>query len=198
MTQDQLARVLMPVGSLTKDEVRAAAREAGLPVADRPESQDVCFVPDGDIAGFIATRLPSALEPGPIEDLDGRVLGEHRGIARFTVGQRSGLGLARPRPTYVVRIDARRNALVVGDDDDLYSATLIADGLSWVAGESPTGEFRTRAKVRYAADPAPAAVAVDGDEARVSFDEPQRALAPGQAVVFYDGDRVLGGGTITS
>lgn len=198
MTQDQLARVLMPIGSLTKDEVRTVAREAGLPVADRPESQDICFVPDGDIAGLIAKRLPSALEPGPIEDIDGRVLGEHRGIARYTVGQRSGLGLARPRPTYVVRIDPRRNALVVGDDEDLYAGTLTADGLSWVAGEPPPGEFRTRAKVRYASDPAPAAVAIEGDEARVSFDEPQRALAPGQAVVFYDADRVLGGGTIRS
>ncbi len=196
MTPDQLARVLMPIGRLTKDEVRALAREAGLPVADRPESQDVCFVPGGDIGELIAERLPSALEPGPIEDLDGRVLGEHRGIARYTIGQRSGLGLARPRPAYVVRIDRPRNVVVVSDDEDLFADSLTADELSWIAGEPPAAEFRTSAKVRYAARPAPAAVEVVGDEARVSFDEPERALAPGQAVVFYDGDRVLGGGTI--
>jgi tRNA-specific 2-thiouridylase len=124
------------------------------------------------------------------------VLGEHRGIARYTIGQRSGLGLARPRPAYVVRIDRPRNVVVVGDDEDLFADSLTADELSWIAGEPPAAEFRTSAKVRYAARPAPAAVEVVGDEARVSFDEPERALAPGQAVVFYDGDRVLGGGTI--
>ncbi len=198
MNQEQLARVLMPVGGLGKEEVRARARRAGLHVAERPESQDTCFVPRGDIASFVAARLPEAVAPGPIEDLDGKVLGSHRGLALYTVGQRSGLGLARPRPTYVVRIDPGRNVLVVGEDEDLYASRLVADELSWIAGPPPAREFTAEAKIRYAAQSAPCVVRVEGNEARVTFAEPQRAIAPGQAVVLYDGRTVLGGGTIAS
>jgi tRNA-specific 2-thiouridylase len=196
LTQKQLPRVLMPVGGLTKEEVRDVARDAGLSVSDRPESQDVCFVPGGDVEAFFRMMRPEAMRPGPIEDVDGSVLGEHRGIALYTIGQRSGLGLARPRPTYVLRIDAARNAVIVGEEEDLYSRELTASRLSWIAGAPPAPEFRTTAKIRYAASPMPCAAAVEGDRLTLSFDEPQRAIAPGQSAVLYDGDVVLGGGTI--
>ncbi len=196
LTQEQLASVVMPVGTLTKGEVRDRARSAGLHIAERPESQDVCFAPRGGIAGFLSERLPGAVRPGPIVDLEGSVLGRHRGVPLYTVGQRSGLGLARPRPTYVVRIDAETNTIVVGDDADLLATSLSACDLTWIAGRPPGADFRAAAQIRSAAPPAPAAVSLSDGEARVTFDAPQRAVAPGQAVVFYDGDRVLGGGTI--
>jgi tRNA-specific 2-thiouridylase len=196
LTQKQLQHVLMPVGGMTKTEVRDAARAAGLSVSERPESQDVCFVPGGDIEGFFRLMKPEAMLPGPIEDAGGTVLGEHRGIALYTVGQRSGLGLSRPRPTYVLRIDAARNAVIVGDDDDLYSRQLTASNLNWIAGSPPAAEFRAGAKIRYAAAPALCSAAVEGGRLTLHFDEPQRAIAPGQSAVLYDGDIVLGGGTI--
>jgi tRNA-specific 2-thiouridylase len=198
LTQLELAHVIMPVGEITKGEVREAAGRAGLHVADRPESQDACFVPRGDLESFLRERSPGALEPGPIVDLEGSVLGEHGGIALYTVGQRSGLGLSRPEPTYVVRIVARENTIVVGGEADLYSSRLAASGLTWVAGSPPGESFRAEAKIRYAAPPAACRVDLAGGEASVTFDEPLRAIAPGQAVVFYDGDTVLGGGTIES
>jgi tRNA-specific 2-thiouridylase len=194
--QSQLSRALTPVGELTKGEVRSIAEEAGLHVADRPESQDVCFIPGGDIEAFLRARRADALVPGPIVDLGGAVLGEHRGVALYTVGQRSGLGLARPRPTYVVRIIAEENTVVAGDERDLYSSRLTARDLTWIADRAPGGSFRAEAKIRYASPPAACTVSLAGDEATVIFDEPERAIAPGQAVVFYDGDVVLGGGTI--
>jgi len=196
LTQRQLDRVLMPVGAMTKDEVREVARSAGLSVAERAESQDVCFVRDGDVAAFFRLMMPEAMRPGPIEDVDGNVIGEHAGIAMYTVGQRSGLGLSRPRPTYVVRKDAARNAIVVGDDDKLFSSELTASGLNWISGSPPAPSFRTTAKVRYAAEPEPCEVDVSGDSLRLVFDEPQRAIAPGQSVVLYDRDVVQGGGVI--
>ena len=196
LTQKQLSRVLMPIGGMTKTEVRDAARAAGLSVAERAESQDVCFVPDGDVAAFFRLMMPEAMLPGPIEDLEGNVLGEHGGIALYTVGQRSGLGLSRPRPTYVVRIDAARNAVIVGDDEELYSSELTASGVNWVAGAPPGREFRTEGKIRYAADPRPCTAVLEDGRLRLAFDEPQRAVAPGQSAVLYEGDTVLGGGII--
>jgi tRNA-specific 2-thiouridylase len=194
--QKQLSRVLMPIGGMTKTEVRDAARAAGLSIAERPESQDVCFVPDGDVAAFFRLMMPEAMRPGPIEDLEGNVLGEHGGIALYTVGQRSGLGLSRPRPTYVLRIDAARNAVVVGDDEELYSSELTASDLNWIAGAPPDTEFRADAKIRYAASPCPCTAVLEGERLRLRFEEPKRAIAPGQSVVLYDGDVVLGGGVI--
>jgi tRNA-specific 2-thiouridylase len=196
MTQRVLSRVLMPVGVLGKEAVRSVAGRAGLSVADRPESQDTCFVPRGDIEAFLRERAPEALVPGPIVDLGGRVLGEHRGIPLYTVGQRSGLGLSRPSPTYVVRVVPEGNSIVVGDEENLYASSLTARDLHWIAGHPPGESFRAEAKIRYAAPPAGCSVAVAGSESVVTFDDPQRAIAPGQAVVFYDGDTVLGGGTI--
>jgi tRNA-specific 2-thiouridylase len=194
--QSQLSRVVTPVGELTKREVRSIARESALHVADRPESQDVCFVPGGGVEPFLRARRPEALVPGPIVDADGAVVGEHRGVGLYTVGQRSGLGLSRSRPTYVLRILAEENTIVVGDEQDLYARHLTARGLSWIAGRTPVGTFRAEAKIRYASQPAGCTVRLEGDEAAVTFDEPERAVAPGQAVVFYEGDAVLGGGTI--
>ncbi|MFH1689235.1 MAG: tRNA 2-thiouridine(34) synthase MnmA [Candidatus Eisenbacteria bacterium] len=196
LTQKQLPRVLMPVGAMTKAKVRDVARAAGLSVSERAESQDICFVPDGDVAAFFRLLMPEATRPGPIEDRDGNVLGEHRGMALYTIGQRSGLGLSRPRPTYVVRIDAVRNAVVVGDDEELYSSELTASDLNWIAGAPPAREFRAEARIRYAAEPAPCTARVDGDALTVAFAGPQRAIAPGQSAVLYDGDVVLGGGVI--
>jgi tRNA-specific 2-thiouridylase len=196
LTQRQLPHVLMPVGALTKAEVREVARSAGLSVSERPESQDVCFVPDGDVASFFRLMMPEAMRPGPIEDRDGNVIGEHGGIVLYTIGQRSGLGLSRPRPTYVVSIDAARNAVVVGDDEELYARELAASGANWITGAPPSTEFRADAKVRYAARPSPCIATVEEERLRVVFDEPQRAIAPGQSVVLYEGDVVLGGGTI--
>jgi len=196
LTQKQLPHVLMPVGGMTKADVRATARVAGLSVSERVESQDVCFVPEGDIEVFFRLMRPEALRAGPIETLDGEVLGEHRGIALYTIGQRSGLGLSRPRPTYVVRIDAARNAVVVGDDEDLYSSELTASGLNWVVGGPPAREFRSEARIRYGASPRMCTAFLEGDGLRLVFDEPQRAIAPGQSAVLYNGDTVLGGGVI--
>ncbi|MCK4510346.1 tRNA 2-thiouridine(34) synthase MnmA [bacterium] len=196
LKQKQLSHVLMPIGGMTKTEVRDAARAAGLSIAERPESQDVCFVPDGDVAAFFRLMMPEAMRPGPIEDVDGNVLGEHGGIALYTVGQRSGLGLSRPRPTYVLRLDAARNAIVVGDDEELYSSELTASDLNWIAGAPPAAEFRTEAKIRYGASPCPCAAELEGERLRLRFEEPKRAITPGQSVVLYDGETVLGGGVI--
>ena len=196
LKQKQLSHVLMPIGGMTKTEVRDAARAAGLSIAERPESQDVCFVPDGDVAAFFRLMRPEAMRPGPIEDLEGNVLGEHGGLALYTVGQRSGLGLSRPRPTYVLRIDAARNAVVVGDDEELYSSELTASDLNWIAGAPPAARFRTEAKIRYAASPCSCTAVLEGERLRLRFEEPKRAIAPGQSVVLYDGDTVLGGGVI--
>lgn len=197
LTQEQLSRTLMPVGEITKDEARALAAAAGLALADRPESADACFVPSGDIASFIEQRAPEAARPGPIEDLGGNVIGEHRGIAFYTVGQRSGLGLSRPLPTYVVAIRPNSNTIVVGDEADLYADTLAASELHWISGSPLSGRFAASAKIRYAAPPATCTVELKGDSARVRLDAPVRAVTPGQAVVFYDGDRVLGGGVVS-
>jgi tRNA-specific 2-thiouridylase len=196
LKQKQLSHVLMPIGGMTKTEVRDAARAAGLSIAERPESQDVCFVPDGDVAAFFRLMRPEAMRPGPIEDLEGNVLGEHGGIALYTVGQRSGLGLSRPRPTYVLRIDAARNAVIVGDDEELYSSELTASDLNWIAGAPPAAKFRADAKIRYAASPCSCTAVLEGERLRLRFEEPKRAIAPGQSVVLYDGDAVLGGGVI--
>jgi tRNA-specific 2-thiouridylase len=196
LTQRVLSRVLMPVGGLRKTEVRELAREAGLSVAERRESQDVCFVPRGDVESFFRQTMPEMVRPGPIEDLEGRVLGEHRGIGLYTVGQRAGLGLSRPRPTYVVSIDADRHVVIVGDDADLFTTELRASDGSWIKGAPPSDAFRAKARIRYAADPQPCSVALSERGFRLSFDTPQRAIAPGQSVVLYRGDIVLGGGRI--
>ncbi|HLA25453.1 MAG TPA: tRNA 2-thiouridine(34) synthase MnmA, partial [bacterium] len=199
LTQVQLCRVRLPIGEYTKDAVRELAREFRLPVADKPDSQEICFVPRGTYTDVVARFRPEALRPGPIVDTRGRQVGTHQGIARYTVGQRRGLGLAVGAPLYVVAVDPARNAVVVGDETDLLCRELLATGMNWIAGR-PSGTARVTARVRHAARDVPATVRPDpgSDRAVVSFDEPQRAAAPGQAVTLYDGDRVLGGGVISA
>jgi tRNA-specific 2-thiouridylase len=196
MTQAQLARTIFPLGEYTKDEVRSVAQEMALPVAEKPESQEICFIPDDDYAGFVAAAVPGALQPGPIVDTSGKTLGRHKGIADYTVGQRKGLGIAAGRRLYVVAIDARRNTIVVGDDAQAHSSACSVEDLNWVALEAPTRPLVAGVKVRYSAEPAAATVRTQDGRAEVDFVEPERGVAPGQAAVFYDGDIVLGGGTI--
>ncbi len=199
LTQDQLRRLRLPVGEYAKAEVRALARAYDLPVADKPDSQEICFVPRGSYADVVARFRPEALQPGPIVDTSGRPVGTHQGIARYTVGQRRGLGLATGTPLYVVAVDPGRNTVVVGGEHDLLCRELVASGMNWIA-QAPAIPLRVTARVRHAARDVPATVhpsPVPGD-AVVRFDEPQRAAAPGQAVTLYDGERVLGGGLIAT
>jgi tRNA-specific 2-thiouridylase len=192
-----LTRIRFPLGDLTKAEVRRMARERGLAAAERAESQEICFVP-GDASGaFVASRAAAgALRPGPIVDGAGRRLGEHRGLAHYTVGQRRGLGLAAGRPLYVVALEAAANTLVVGADADLWRRDLALADANWLTDE-PAAAFRAAVRVRSRHEAAPALLSPAGAGAwRVLFDEPQRAITPGQAAVIYDDDTVLGGGWI--
>lgn len=197
LTQSELARTLFPVGGRTKNEIRRLAARHKLPVAQKPESQEICFIPDNDYPGFLKARLPEAFRPGPIVNREGRIIGTHGGIAHFTVGQRKGMGIAAPRPLYVVAVDAERNTIVAGENEELYKRRLEATELNWISMEK-LGEPRTlRARIRYKHAEAPAKVS-PRDEGRVlvEFERAQRAVTPGQAVVFYDGDVVAGGGLI--
>lgn len=199
LTQSQLAAARFPVGELTKKEVRAKARELGLPVADKPESQEICFVPGDDYRGFLRQRVPEAFRPGPIIDLRGRVVGEHEGLAAYTVGQRRGLGLASGRPLYVVELDPDRNVVVVGEDRDLETTRLIATRVNLIAFDRLERAVAVQAKIRHNHHPAPATISpLEGERIEVVFDFPQRAVTPGQSVVFYQGDLVVGGGIITT
>jgi tRNA-specific 2-thiouridylase len=192
-----LASVRFPLGGLTKDAVRSLARARNLAVAERGESQEICFVPGGDYAAFVARRgTAGGFTSGPIVDSSGRRLGEHRGLANYTVGQRRGLGFAAGRPLYVVVLDMAANTLVVGPDEELWRRELVAAGVNWLVDEPPA-EFRAAVRIRSRHEPAPATIAPEGGgDWRVLFDEPQRAITPGQAAVFYDNDIVLGGGWI--
>ena len=197
LTQAQLARTWMPVGDLTKAEVRAIARHLGLPVAEKAESQETCFAPLGDYPGFLAGRDPRAFRPGPVLDLEGRVLGEHKGIGNYTIGQRRGLGISAPHPLYVVAINARRNAVIVGEEKDLFCRQLQASRVHWIDGGRLEKPIRVKAKIRYRHPEAEAVVVpLSPGRVRVEFGRPQRAVTPGQSVVFYSRDVVLGGGLI--
>ncbi|HET9372833.1 MAG TPA: tRNA 2-thiouridine(34) synthase MnmA [Vicinamibacterales bacterium] len=198
LTQDQLAGAMFPVGHLTKPEVRAHAARLGLNVADKPDSHEICFVPDGDAARFVERRLPEGARAGEIKDSTGRTIGEHRGIHRFTVGQRKGLGLSTGSPLYVLRLEPATSTVIVGTRDELGSTHLDATGVNWIAGIAPDGVRRVTARIRHRHQDAPATVVATGDRtASLDFDEPQTAITPGQAVVFYDGDEVIGGGWIS-
>jgi tRNA-specific 2-thiouridylase len=195
---EQLAAARFPLGELTKAAVRAHARRLGLATAEKPESQEICFVPDGDYAAVVERLRPERLPgEGEIVDEQGRVLGRHGGIHRFTVGQRRGLGLASDRRLYVTRLDPARNRVVVGDADALGARGARLARASWVAGAPPRGPIRADVRVRYRHAGAPATVeALPDGGARVAFDAPVAAVAPGQSAVFYAGDAVLGGGPI--
>jgi tRNA-specific 2-thiouridylase len=197
LTQDQLARAVFPVGSLTKPEVREQARRLGLAVAEKPDSQEICFIPDGDYAAFIERKEPAVARAGAIVDQQGRELGTHGGVHRFTVGQRKGLGIASTIPLYVLRIDADAATVTVGARDALEQTRLTASGVNWIAIDAPESPVRVAAQIRHRHKPAAgSAVALPDGRAEMIFDEPQPAVTPGQAVVFYDGDTVVGGGWI--
>ena len=197
LTQDQLARAIFPVGDLSKSAVREQARRLGLAVADKPDSQEICFVPDGDYASFVAKQLPDVERGGAIVDEHGRQLGTHGGVHRFTVGQRKGLGIAAGTPMYVLKIDADAQAVTVGPRDALERASLMASSVNWIAIAPPTEWTAVSAQIRHRHAPAPGRVrALPDARAEFVFDTPQPAVTPGQAVVFYDGDEVVGGGWI--
>ncbi len=193
--QDQLQRLLLPLGALTKDEVRGHARRFGLDVAEKPDSVEICFVPGNDYRTFVAARVPAV--PGELHDADGTVLGDHRGVAAYTLGQRKGLGVATGEPRFVTAIDAARNIVTIGPEEDLFHDVAEVAEVSWTAGEAPEAGAAIEAKARYKAEPAAAQlVEAAGTRATVQFTRRQRALTPGQAIAFYDGEEVLGGGTI--
>lgn len=192
--QAELSRLLFPLGEYRKREVRDLARELGLPVAEKKDSFDICFVANDDYRSFLAGRIQQ--EPGEIRDTTGRVLGTHDGLGGYTVGQRRGLGVALGERRYVVGLDRSANVVTIGGEDELLSSGLRAQDLRWVSGEAPAGETAVEAQVRYRAPAVPAVVRVEDDWASVRFRERQRAITPGQAVVFYEGERVLGGGII--
>ena len=197
LTQEQLSRTLFPLGTLTKPEVRCLAEAHGLVSAHKRDSQDICFIPDGDYAGFIERYTGKSFEPGNFVDQEGHVLGQHKGIICYTIGQRKGLGLALHEPMYVCRIDPKTNTVVLGRDRDLWSKELTAKDFHWISGEVPTGTQRIKAKIRYRHQEQWANAEVTGpDSIHLVFDEPQRAITCGQSVVLYDGDVVVGGGTI--
>ncbi|HEX8706789.1 MAG TPA: tRNA 2-thiouridine(34) synthase MnmA [Pyrinomonadaceae bacterium] len=203
LTQAQLSRSMFPLGEMSKPEVRDVARGHGLAIAEKAESQEICFVPDGDYAGFIdryleaedeTARLPGE---GQIVNTRGEVLGLHQGIHRYTIGQRRGIGLTSERPLYVVSIDAARNRVIVGEQEELQAIEFTAAGVNWVAFDEPARPVRAEVRVRYRHAPAPATISpLEHNRARIVFDEPQRAITPGQATVFYRGDEVVGGGWI--
>ena len=197
LTQEQLAHTRLPLGAMHKSETRRIAEEQGFYNADKPDSQDICFVPNGDYAGFIARFTGHDCSAGDFVDEEGHVLGRHKGIVHYTVGQRKGLGIAADAPLYVKQIDAASNRVVLSGNESLFSRELTANDFNWIAYDVPPRELRASARVRYHQREQAATVTVLGDgRVHLVFDEPQRAITPGQAVVLYDGDSVLGGGTI--
>ena len=196
--QAQLARSVFPVGGLPKAETRRLAERFGLPVASKPDSQELCFAPSGDAGGFVRAQAPSLVHAGgDVVDPDGRVLGHHDGTFAFTVGQRRGLGVALGEPAYVIDVDAPANRVMVGPASLLERRGLVADRVSWVAGHPPDdGPFEAAVRIRYRGEDVPAVIEPTGDGFRVGFREPQRAVAPGQSAVIFRGDEVLGGGRI--
>jgi tRNA-specific 2-thiouridylase len=203
LNQEQLSRAMFPLGEMIKEEVRDIARGAQLYTAEKKESQEICFVPDGKYSEFIdryldhENRSDEMPDGGEIVTTDGEVVGSHTGVHRYTIGQRKGLGIAHEKPLYVVQIERARNQIIVGRADELEASSFTARGVNWVAFDTPTESVRANVKIRYRHDPAPATIEPLPDgHARITFDEPQRAITPGQSTIFYDGDEVVGGGWI--
>lgn len=197
LTQDQLAHTLMPVGAYTKDEIRAIALENQIPVANKPDSQEICFVPDGDYAGFIEENTSVRIPSGNFVDMQGNVLGQHKGITHYTIGQRKGLNLPMGKRCFVVEIRPESNEVVIGDNEDVFAQRLRCNQLNFMSVSDITKETQVVAKIRYNHQGAPCILHRTGeDEIICDFPQPVRAVTPGQAVVFYDGDYVIGGGTI--
>jgi len=195
--QLELSRSLFPVGGMPKAETRALAERLGLPVANKPDSQELCFAPNGQAGAYLETVAPHLMREGEVVDTDGRVLASHPGTAAFTVGQRRGLGVAGPEPSYALEIDAAANRVVVGPGELLARAGVLADRVTWIAGEPPSdGPFEAEVRLRYRGDDVPAVVEPLGDRVRVELRTPQRGIAPGQSAVLYRGDELIGGGRI--
>ncbi|MGN0556836.1 MAG: tRNA 2-thiouridine(34) synthase MnmA [Acutalibacteraceae bacterium] len=195
LTQKALSHLLLPVGDMEKPQIRAYSEQRGIPVFDKPDSQEICFVKDNDYAAFIRTRGYADI-PGDFVDVNGNVIGRHRGIYHYTIGQRKGLGTAFGKPMFVTKIDPETNTVTLGDDADTQSTELLAADLNWIAFDQPPAAFRCEAKIRYNGPASAATVYAEGDFVRVVFDSAVRAVTPGQSVVFYDGDCVIGGGKI--
>lgn len=197
LTQEQLSRTLMPVGDYTKEEIRRIAEEEGLLVAHKKDSQEICFVPDQDYAGFIEKSTGKTIEPGEYVLKDGTVIGQHKGIIHYTIGQRKGLNLSMGHPVFVTKICPETNQVVIGENEDLFVHSLLCDRVNFMAIPDLQGEMRFQAKIRYNHPGAACTVCPVGEnQVKVTFDEPQRAVTPGQAVVFYQGEYVAGGGII--
>ena len=197
MTQEQLAHTLFPLGNMQKSEVRRLAEENRFINAAKPDSQDICFVPDGDYGAFLERYTGKKYAPGPFLDPEGNVLGTHKGTVRYTIGQRKGLGIAFGKPMYVKSIDVQNNTVTLAENQELYSDVLTANEFHWISGRIPPAEVRCKAKIRYRhAEQSAAAYPQPDGKVKIVFDQPQRAITPGQAVVLYDGDVVLGGGRI--
>ena len=198
LSQEQLARTIFPLGELSKDEVREIASSNGFVTAEKKDSQDICFIPDGDYVGFIRRCTGKAYEEGDFTDEEGNVLGRHSGMIGYTIGQRKGLGLALKKPMYVVKKDMERNRVILGDNEDLFTREFMVKDFIWVSMAPTMDEFRGEVKVRYSQLVKPATIIpMDGGRAKIIFDEPERAITPGQCAVVYKGDLVLGGGTIS-
>ena len=197
LTQEQLSLTLMPIGEKTKTEVRKIAEDLDLPVAQKPESQEICFVSGNNYAQFLKDRIPEGSKPGPIVDLNLHILGQHRGIIHYTVGQRKGMGVAAPHPLYVLSIDVEKNEIVVGPNEKLYKNKLLASQVHFISGEKLVQPLVVKAKIRHRHLEAKAVVTpVDKGQVQVEFEKPQRAITPGQSVVFYQDDLVVGGAII--
>lgn len=197
LTQEQLRQTILPLGSLTKKRVRELASEFGLSVDDKDESQEICFVPDNDYRRFVSEAVPESLRPGSIVDRTGNALGEHDGIINYTIGQRRGLGIASTAPYYVVSIDAYKNLVTVGTKEEVYSDELVASEINWMAFDEPDHSIEIDARIRYRHKESRAVVMpLERGRAKVTFESPQMAITPGQTVVFYQGDLLVGGGII--
>lgn len=198
-TQEQLAHTLLPLGGFTKVETRARAKELGLTVASKPDSQEICFVSDNNYQNFLEERLGKGYtKPGPFLDTQGKVLGQHAGISHYTIGQRKGLGITFGKPMFVVSIDPERNAVILGEHEEVFGQELICEQVNFISIADLTGPIEVEAKIRYSAKPAEAIIRpVESGQVAVAFKEPQRAITPGQSVVFYQEDVVVGGGIIT-
>jgi len=203
MDQESLGHTLYPLGDLTKDKVRKLAKDLKLPVHDKEESQEICFVEDDDYGRFLKETYPEAVKPGPIVDKNGKVVGQHDGIAFYTLGQRKGIGHHKGQPKYVIKLDRENNTVVIGDKEDTLGKELLAEQVTYISGQAPKGELAVDAKIRYNSPAAKAIMRDLGDgegrgrKVKVVFEEAQNAITPGQSVVFYKGDEVIGGGIIS-
>ena len=197
LTQSQLSRILFPLGDVNKSDTRLIASKAGFTNADKPDSQDICFVPDGDYAKIIKLHTGKEYISGDYIDKDGNILGKHKGIIYYTIGQHKGLGISTKVPLYVKSINAKDNTIMLCTDDELYNRIAYIDDFNWISGNIPSNDIRCTAKVRYRQMEQPATAHIENDgKVILTFDKPQRAITPGQAAVLYDGDVVLGGGII--